>query len=147
MTTVLLITVLLVLAVLGAIVLIHVSMYHGAWSTCRRCGLRVSLWDVALMAFRRVDYDSVCECAAALHQATTPATMRELEGVCLCGGNVRRVTMAKLVANQEQVNADFRSLTAIELLGYDPVDWVKRTRGRELPPLAQPPRPAAHGPR
>lgn len=120
---VLILVIIVAIAVL-AFVLIFMRLV-GLWLSAILAGVRVSLLQMVLMRWRRVDPRAIVDNMVTAHKAGIPLTRDQLEAHYLAGGNIKRVVNALVSADKANIPLDFKSATAIDLAGRDVFEAVQ----------------------
>ena len=120
---VLILVIIVAIAVL-AFVLIFMRLV-GLWLSAILAGVRVSLLQMVLMRWRRVDPLAIVDNMVTAHKAGIPLTRDQLEAHYLAGGNIKRVVNALVSADKANIPLDFKSATAIDLAGRDVFEAVQ----------------------
>lgn len=120
---VLILVIVVAIAVL-AFVLIFMRLV-GLWLSAILAGVRVSLLQMVLMRWRRVDPRAIVDNMVTAHKAGIPLTRDQLEAHYLAGGNIKRVVNALVSADKANIPLDFKSATAIDLAGRDVFEAVQ----------------------
>lgn len=120
---VLVLVIIVAIAVL-AFVLIFMRLV-GLWLSAILAGVRVSLLQMVLMRWRRVDPRAIVDNMVTAHKAGIPLTRDQLEAHYLAGGNIKRVVNALVSADKANIPLDFKSATAIDLAGRDVFEAVQ----------------------
>lgn len=107
-----------------AFVLIFMRLV-GLWLSAILAGVRVSLLQMVLMRWRRVDPRAIVDNMVTAHKAGIPLTRDQLEAHYLAGGNIKRVVNALVSADKANIPLDFKSATAIDLAGRDVFEAVQ----------------------
>ena len=120
---VLILVIIVAIAVFG-FVLIFMRLV-GLWLSAILAGVRVSLLQMVLMRWRRVDPRAIVDNMVTAHKAGIPLTRDQLEAHYLAGGNIKRVVNALVSADKANIPLDFKSATAIDLAGRDVFEAVQ----------------------
>jgi len=97
----------------------------GLWLSAQLAGVRISLLQMILMRWRRVDPRAIVDNMVTAHKAGIPLTRDQLEAHYLAGGNIKRVVNALVSADKANIPLDFKSATAIDLAGRDVFEAVQ----------------------
>ncbi len=121
---VILILVVIVGVAILAFFLIFMRLF-GLWLSAQLAGVRISLLQMILMRWRRVDPRAIVDNMVTAHKAGIPLTRDQLEAHYLAGGNIKRVVNALVSADKANIPLDFKSATAIDLAGRDVFEAVQ----------------------
>jgi len=121
---VILILVVIVGVAILAFFLIFMRLF-GLWLSAQLAGVRISLLQMILMRWRRVDPLAIVDNMVTAHKAGIPLTRDQLEAHYLAGGNIKRVVNALVSADKANIPLDFKSATAIDLAGRDVFEAVQ----------------------
>lgn len=133
--------VLILIIVVGVAVLVFFLIFmrlFGLWLSAQLAGVRISLLQMILMRWRRVDPRAIVDNMVTAHKAGIPLTRDQLEAHFLAGGNIKRVVNALVSADKANIPLDFKSATAIDLAGRDVFEAVQMSvqpRVIESPPV------------
>jgi len=89
-----------------------------------RVALPISLIEALGMWIRRTPVRPMRRAWARVEHAGLPVTLNQLEVHSLAGGNVERVVEAMLAARASGLRDDFPLLSAVDLVGKDPMAAV-----------------------
>ncbi len=120
--------VLILVIVVGLAVLIFFLIFmrlFGLWLSAQLAGVRISLLQMILMRWRRVDPRAIVDNMVTAHKAGIPLTRDQLEAHFLAGGNIKRVVNALVSADKANIPLDFKAATAIDLAGRDVFEAVQ----------------------
>ena len=120
--------VLILVIVVGLAVLIFFLIFmrlFGLWFSAQLAGVRISLLQMILMRWRRVDPRAIVDNMVTAHKAGIPLTRDQLEAHFLAGGNIKRVVNALVSADKANIPLDFKAATAIDLAGRDVFEAVQ----------------------
>ncbi len=119
---------LIVFVIIGIIALIFVfallRMFR-LWLSAQLSGVRISLLQLIIMPWRRVNPSIIVETLVTGHKAGLVLTRDQMEAHYLAGGNVKRVVNALVSADKANIPLDFKSCTAIDLAGRDVLEAVQ----------------------
>lgn len=119
---------LVVFVIIGIIALIFVfallRMFR-LWLSAQLSGVRISLLQLIIMPWRRVNPSIIVETLVTGHKAGILLTRDQMEAHYLAGGNVKRVVNAMVSADKANIPLDFKSCTAIDLAGRDVFEAVQ----------------------
>ena len=119
----------LLLVVIVGIILATTVFFHfiplGLWITAFASGVRVSLFQLFGMRFRKVDPKRIVQPLIAASKAGLELQVNELESLYLAKGNVDRVVDALISADKAGIGLDFRQASAIDLAGRDVFEAVQ----------------------
>ena len=87
------------------------------WLSAQLSGVRVSLLQLIIMPWRRVNPTIIVENMVTANKAGISVTRDQLEAHFLAGGNVKRVIAALVSADKANIPLDFKACTAIDLAG------------------------------
>ncbi|KRP04228.1 MAG: hypothetical protein ABR94_02450, partial [Sphingobacteriales bacterium BACL12 MAG-120802-bin5] len=87
--------------------------------------VRVSLLQLIIMPWRRVNPTIIVENMVTANKAGISVTRDQLEAHFLAGGNVKRVIAALVSADKANIPLDFKACTAIDLAGRDVLEAVQ----------------------
>ncbi|MBK8343537.1 MAG: flotillin-like protein FloA [Bacteroidetes bacterium] len=120
--------VLILVIVVGFAILIFFLIFmrlFGLWLSAQLAGVRISLLQLILMRWRRVDPRAIVDNMVTAHKAGIPLTRDQLEAHFLAGGNIKRVVNALVSADKANIPLDFKAATAIDLAGRDVFEAVQ----------------------
>ncbi|HRH54268.1 MAG TPA: flotillin-like protein FloA, partial [Chitinophagales bacterium] len=120
--------VLILVIVVGFAILIFFLIFmrlFGLWLSAQLAGVRISLLQMILMRWRRVDPRAIVDNMVTAHKAGIPLTRDQLEAHFLAGGNIKRVVNALVSADKANIPLDFKAATAIDLAGRDVFEAVQ----------------------
>ena len=120
--------IMIVVIIVGVAVLIFFLIFmrlFGLWLSAQLAGVRVSLLQMILMRWRRVDPRVIVDNMVTAHKAGIPLSRDQLEAHYLAGGNVKRVVNALVSADKANIPLDFKAATAIDLAGRDVFEAVQ----------------------
>ena len=113
----------ILLVVIVGIILATVVFFHfiplGLWITAFASNVRVSLFQLFGMRFRKVDPKRIVQPLIAASKAGLDLDVNDLESLYLAKGNVDRVVDALISADKAGIGLDFRQASAIDLAGRD----------------------------
>lgn len=96
------------------------------WFTARVSGVRISLFQLVLMKFRRVTPRAIVDCLIIATKAGLKGiTRNDLESLYMSGGHVDKVTQALVSATKAKINLTYEQAAAIDLAGRDVLEAVK----------------------
>lgn len=96
------------------------------WFTARVSGVRISLFQLVLMKFRRVPPRAIVDCLIIATKAGLKGiTRNDLESLYMSGGHVDKVTQALVSATKAKINLTYEQAAAIDLAGRDVLEAVK----------------------
>jgi len=95
------------------------------WITAFFSGVRVSLFSLIGMRFRRIPPVRIVYPMIKAFKAGIPVETAKLEAQYLAGGNVDRVVDALIAAEKAGIKLDFGRATAIDLAGRDVLEAVR----------------------
>ena len=120
--------VLILVIVVGFAILIFFLIFmrlFGLWLSAQLAGVKISLLQMILMRWRRVDPRAIVDNMVTAHKAGIPLTRDQLEAHFLAGGNIKRVVNALVTADKANIPLDFKAATAIDLAGRDVFEAVQ----------------------
>ena len=96
------------------------------WFSTKVSGVKISLWQLFLMRFRKVPPTVIASAMVEAHKAGLNSITRdELEAHYLAGGHVERVVHALVSASKANIDLSFQMATAIDLAGRDVFEAVQ----------------------
>ncbi len=95
------------------------------WLSAQLSGVRVSLLQLIIMPWRRVNPTIIVENMVTANKAGISVSRDQLEAHFLAGGNVKRVIAALVSADKANIPLDFKACTAIDLAGRDVLEAVQ----------------------
>ncbi len=95
------------------------------WVTALLSGVRVNLFELILMRFRKVPPRIIVESLITATKAGLKIATLELETHYLAGGNVPNVIKSLISADKANINLSFKQATAIDLAGRDVFEAVQ----------------------
>lgn len=103
-----------------------ISRYLLLWLQAYATGTRIGLSSLILMTLRKVDPRVIVKCKVMAVQAGLAHIPTKLiEAQYLAGGDVKRITLALIVAHRAGIDLDWDTAAAIDLAGRDIVDAVQ----------------------
>lgn len=120
--------ILILVIVVGVAVLAFFLIFmrlFGLWLSAQLAGVRISLLQMILMRWRRVDPRAIVDNMVTAHKAGIPLTRDQLEAHYLAGGNIKRVVNSLVSADKANIPLDFKAATAIDLAGRDVFEAVQ----------------------
>lgn len=132
---------LVVLFVVGLLALIVFFYFipFGLWVTAFAAGVRVGIFSLVGMRFRKVPPAVIINAKITAQKAGINVDINQLESHFLAGGNVQKVIAALISADKAQIHLSFERATAIDLAGRDVLEAVKLSvnpKVIETPPVA-----------
>lgn len=113
-----------ILLVTGLLFLI--SRYLLLWLQAYASGTRIRLLSLFLMTLRKVNPKVIVQCKVMSVQAGLANIPTKLfESQYLAGGDVKKITLALIVAHRAGIDLDWDTAAAIDLAGRDIVDAVQ----------------------
>lgn len=110
---------------LGGLALVIVP-YFSLWLQAYFTGTRISLLDLVLMSWRKVDPKTIVHCKVmAVQSGLASLSTSEIEAQYLAGGDVHRVTLALIAADRAGICLDWNTAAAIDLAGRDVMEAVR----------------------
>jgi len=134
--------VVLVIGIAVGLVALSLFFYFipvGLWVTALFSGVRVGLFSLVGMRFRRIPPAIVVNSMITAHKAGIPVGQDQLESHFLAGGNIQKVVTAMISADKAQIELSWERATAIDLAGRDVLEAVKLSvnpKVIETPPVA-----------
>ena len=120
---------------IGCVVLLIIFLWMvpiGLWFTALISGVHVSLVQLILMRWRKVDPHVIVNAMIMGAKAGLPLNRDELEAHYLCFANkndasnhVKHVVNALISANKANIQLNFKAATAIDLAGRDILDAIR----------------------
>ena len=116
-----------VLAIVAVILLIMFFRFFpiGLWISAAASGVRISIFSMVGMRFRRINPSKVVLPMIKATKAGLKVNMNELEAHLLAGGSVDRVVDALIAAQSAQIPLEFEQSRAIDLAGRNVLEAVK----------------------
>ncbi len=116
-----------VLAIVAVILLIMFFRFFpiGLWISAAASGVRISIFSMVGMRFRRINPSKVVLPMIKATKAGLHVNMNELEAHLLAGGSVDRVVDALIAAQSAQIPLEFEQSRAIDLAGRNVLEAVK----------------------
>jgi uncharacterized protein YqfA (UPF0365 family) len=113
----------------GIIFLAVFARYFSLWIQCKMTGAGISLLDLVMMTFRKVNASIIVRSKIMAVQAglteVYSITTRALEAHLLAGGNVPRVIQSLIAAHRARIELDWQTAAAIDLAGRDILEAVQ----------------------
>jgi len=97
----------------------------GLWISAAASGVRISIFSMVGMRFRRINPSKVVLPMIKATKAGLNVSMNELEAHLLAGGSVDRVVDALIAAQSAQIPLGFEQSRAIDLAGRNVLEAVK----------------------
>ena len=97
----------------------------GLWISAAASGVRISIWSMVGMRFRRINPSKVVLPMIKATKAGLDVTINELETLLLAGGNVDRVVDALIASQSAEIPLSFEQSRAIDLAGRNVLEAVK----------------------
>ena len=97
----------------------------GLWISAAASGVRISIWSMVGMRFRRINPSKVVLPMIKATKAGLDVTINELETLLLAGGNVDRVVDALIASQSAEIALSFEQSRAIDLAGRNVLEAVK----------------------
>ena len=105
------------------------ARYFGLWIQCKMTHAGISLPNLVMMSFRKVNPTIIVRSKIMAVQAgllrSYPIETRDLEAHYLAGGNVPNVIKALVAAHRAKLDMDWNTAQAIDLAGRDVLDAVR----------------------
>ncbi|MTI20273.1 UPF0365 family protein [Fulvivirga sp. RKSG066] len=96
------------------------------WITAQFSGVRISLFEMVFMRFRKVPPKLIAHSMITAAKAgLEPITTQQMETHYLAHGNLTAVIKALIVADKANLNLTFKQATAIDLAGRDVLEAVQ----------------------
>ena len=116
-----------VLAIVAVILLVMFFRFFpiGLWISAAASGVRISIFSMVGMRFRRINPSKVVLPMIKATKAGLQVNMNELEAHLLAGGSVDRVVDALIAAQSAQIPLEFEQSRAIDLAGRNVLEAVK----------------------
>ena len=116
-----------VLAIVAIILLVMFFRFFpiGLWISAAASGVRISIFSMVGMRFRRINPSKVVLPMIKATKAGLKVNMNELEAHLLAGGSVDRVVDALIAAQSAQIPLGFEQSRAIDLAGRNVLEAVK----------------------
>ncbi len=111
----------------------------GLWITALAAGVRVGIFNLVGMRFRKVPPSVIINAKITAQKAGIIVDVNQLESHYLAGGNVQKVVAALISADKAQIHLGWERATAIDLAGRDVLEAVKLSvnpKVIETPPVA-----------
>lgn len=122
-------SVILLLVLIVAIIVVLIVFFSffplGLWISAAASGVRISIFSLVGMRFRRVNPSRVVLPMIKATKAGLDVNMNELEAHLLAGGSVDRVVDSLIAAQSAQIPLEFEQSRAIDLAGRDVLEAVK----------------------
>jgi len=117
-------------ALFGLVFLMVFARYFGLWIQAKFTGAGVSLPNLVIMSFRKVNpgvivRSKIMAVQSGLTDANEGLTTRALEAHYLAGGNVPNVVRALIAAHRAGIDMDWQVAQAIDLAGRDVLEAVR----------------------
>jgi uncharacterized protein YqfA (UPF0365 family) len=118
-----------VVFMLGLVFLLVFARYFSLWIQCKMTGAGISLLDLVMMSFRKVNTSIIVRSKIMAVQARLtevyPISTRNLEAHYLAGGNIPRVIQSLIAAHRAKIKLDWRTAAAIDLAGRNILEAVQ----------------------
>ncbi len=116
----------LIIAVILVLLIIFLRIFPiGMWITALFSGVRVSIFQLATMRFRRVNPAKIVYPMIQATKAGLDLDMGKLEAHFLAKGNVEKVVNALIAAQRADIPLNFERAAAIDLAGRDVLNAVQ----------------------
>ncbi|QDT54886.1 SigmaW regulon antibacterial [Caulifigura coniformis] len=117
-------------ALFGLVFLMVFARYFGLWIQSKFTGAGISLANLVMMSFRKVNpsvivRSKIMAVQSGLTDANQGLTTRALEAHYLAGGNVPNVVRALVAAHRAGIDMDWQVAQAIDLAGRDVLEAVR----------------------
>ena len=122
--------ILIIVCLLAGIVFLAIFFqYFSMWVQCWSTGAGISLLDLIMMRFRKVDSQVIVGAKIMAVQTRLteifPVSTRALEAHYLANGNVKQVIQALVAAHRAKITLDWQTAAAIDLAGRNILDAVR----------------------
>ncbi len=118
-----------ILFLVGIVFLAIFARYFSLWIQCKMTGAGISLLDLVMMSFRKVNTQVIVRGKIMSVQAGLtemyPITTKALEAHFLASGNVPQVIQALIAAHKANIPLDWQTAAAIDLAGRNILDAVR----------------------
>ena len=118
-----------ILFLVGIVFLAVFARYFSLWIQCKMTGAGISLLDLVMMSFRKVNTQLIVRGKIMAVQAGLtemyPITTKALEAHFLASGNVPQVIQALIAAHRANIPLDWQTAAAIDLAGRNILDAVR----------------------
>jgi len=118
-----------ILFLFGIVFLAVFASYFWLWMQCKMTGAGISLLDLVMMRFRKVNTQVIVRGKIMAVQAGLtemyPITTKALEAHFLASGNVPQVIQALIAAHRAKIPLDWQTAAAIDLAGRNILDAVR----------------------
>jgi len=117
-------------ALFGLVFLMVFARYFGLWVQSKFTGAGISLANLVMMSFRKVNpsvivRSKIMAVQSGLTDSNEGLTTRALEAHYLAGGNVPNVVRALVAAHRAGIDMDWQVAQAIDLAGRDVLEAVR----------------------
>jgi len=117
-------------ALFGLVFLMVFARYFGLWIQSKFTGAGISLANLVMMSFRKVNpsvivRSKIMAVQSGLTDANQGMTTRALEAHYLAGGNVPNVVRALIAAHRAGIDMDWQDAQSIDLAGRDVLEAVR----------------------
>ena len=119
------VAIVIVLGIVGLFLFAVLGSYFFLWLQAWVSGAPVSLVDIVLMRFRKVDPRVIVQSRIAAKKAGLDLATGLLEAHYMAGGNVIRVTQSLIASDKADIPLNFAKACSIDLAGRDVLDAVK----------------------
>jgi uncharacterized protein YqfA (UPF0365 family) len=119
-----------VFALFALVFLMVFARYFGLWIQSKFTGAGISLANLVMMSFRKVNpsvivRSKIMAVQSGLLESNQGLTTRALEAHYLAGGNVPNVVRALIAAHRAGIDMDWQVAQAIDLAGRDVLEAVR----------------------
>ncbi|HVJ69542.1 MAG TPA: flotillin-like protein FloA [Caulifigura sp.] len=119
-----------IVGLFGLVFLMIFAKYFGLWVQSKFTGAGISLANLVMMSFRKVNpsvivRSKIMAVQSGLTDANQGLTTRALEAHYLAGGNVPNVVRALIAAHRAGIDMDWQVAQAIDLAGRDVLEAVR----------------------
>ncbi|HQU39728.1 MAG: flotillin-like protein FloA [Chitinophagales bacterium] len=121
----LLMIVFIIVGIVALIFVFAILRIFRLWLSAQLSGVRISLLQLIIMPWRRVNPTTIVENMVTAHKAGLAISRDQLEAHLLAGGNIKRVVNALVSADKANIPLDFKATTAIDLAGRDVLEAVQ----------------------
>jgi len=103
-----------------------VSRYISLWLQAYLTGTRIGLLSLISMTLRKIDPQTIVHCKIMTIQAgIDDISIDELESTYLAGGDIKRITLAMIVAQRASIDLNFDTAATVDLAGRDVLEAVR----------------------
>jgi uncharacterized protein YqfA (UPF0365 family) len=117
---------LIIIAIAILIALIIASIIPvGLWFNARVLGVKLSIFDLFLMKWRRIPIKEIIESLIDAHRSGIEIKRVELEALYLAGGNISNVVNGMITAKKAGLQLTFKEASQAELKGININNAIK----------------------